>query len=112
MRASWLHGPAPVFGPAWRYLVIVVGAPHSSALTQEAQSVLGGMKPYTALAAITSFLDALALYVLKKCLLYRSVDVPEAVIPLRRASRPSWAGEGAAFGPPFLLVAIPLRFIN
>jgi hypothetical protein len=81
-RASWLHGPAPVFGPAWRYLVIVVGAPHSSALTQEAQSVLGGMKPYTALAAITSFLDALALYVLKKCLLYRSVDVPEAEVVL------------------------------
>jgi hypothetical protein len=37
-----IHGPAPVFGPAWRYLLIVVGAPNSSAVTQEAQSVFGG----------------------------------------------------------------------
>jgi hypothetical protein len=35
-----------------------------------------------ALAAITSFLDALALYVLKKCLLYLSADLPEAEVVL------------------------------
>jgi hypothetical protein len=38
-----VHGREPASGLAWRYLLIVVGAPHSSAETQEAQSVLGGM---------------------------------------------------------------------
>jgi hypothetical protein len=38
-----VHGPGPVFGSACRYLLMVVGAPHSSAEAQEAQIVLGGM---------------------------------------------------------------------
>jgi hypothetical protein len=42
----------------------------------------GRHEPYAALAAITSFLDALALYVLKKSLLYWPVDLPEAEVVL------------------------------
>ena len=41
--AQKFHRAWTVFGPAWRYLLIVVGAPNSSAVTQEAQSVLAGM---------------------------------------------------------------------
>ena len=53
-----------------------------SAEAQEAQKRFGRHEPYAALAAITNFLDALALDVLKKCLLYLSVDLPEAEVVL------------------------------
>jgi hypothetical protein len=42
----------------------------------------GRHEPYAALAAIAGFLDALVLDVLKKCLLYLSVDLPEAEVVL------------------------------
>ena len=42
----------------------------------------GRHEPHAGLAAIAGFLDALALDVLKKCLLYLSVDLPEAEVVL------------------------------